>query len=270
MSAASANRPLTGRVALVTGASRGIGAATAHALAASGARVVLAARSGPELDTVARLIDSEQERGTALAVVTDIVDDAAVGQLVRRSVEVFGRLDIVIANAAGKGHRPTPLAEVTAEEFDAAIATNVRGTFLTLKHSIPAMLDSGGGSVVVVSSTAGAQGVAGLTGYATSKHAIVGLARTAALDYAALGIRVNVLAPGPIHTDNLERAGEQARQVVAASVPMRQIGTPDHVAASAVWLCTDAASFITGAVLPVDGGRLAGSPAYAQPAPARA
>lgn len=260
MNATTTGRPLTGRVALVTGASRGIGAATAHALAGAGARVVLAARSGPELDLVASRIDSEQTSGTALAVPTDISDEAAVGRLVDRCAESFGRLDIVIANAAGKGHRPAPLADVTADEFDSAIATNLRGTFLTLKHTIPVILDTGGGSVIVMSSTAGSQGVAGLTGYATSKHGLVGLARTAALDYAALGIRVNVLAPGPIHTDNLEQAGEQARQAAAAGVPIGRIGKPDEVAAFAVWLCTDAAAFITGAVLPVDGGRLAGSP----------
>lgn len=149
---------------------------------------------------------------------------------------------------------------MSVDEFDSAIATNLRGTFLTLKHTIPLMLDTGGGSVIVMGSTAGAQGVGGLTGYATSKHGLVGLARTAALDYAALGIRVNVLAPGPIHTDNLERAGEQARQAVAAAVRLGRIGEPDDVAAFAVWLCTDAAAFITGAVLPIDGGRLAGSP----------
>jgi NAD(P)-dependent dehydrogenase (short-subunit alcohol dehydrogenase family) len=260
MNVSSSHRPLTGQVAIVTGASRGIGAATAHALAAAGARVVLAARTESDLDPVAERINGEQQSGTALAVRADIADDASVGALVDRCVEAFGRLDIVIANAAGKGHRPTPMAEVTTDEFDSAIATNLRGTFLTLKHTIPVMLDTGGGSIIVMGSTAGSQGVGGLTGYATSKHGLIGLARTAALDYAALGVRVNVLAPGPIHTDNLERAGEQARQDAAAAIPAGRIGVPSNVADAAVWLCTDAATFITGAVLPIDGGKLAGSP----------
>ncbi|QKW33004.1 glucose 1-dehydrogenase [Actinomadura sp. NAK00032] len=265
----SSERLLDGRVAIVTGASRGIGRATARALHEAGAAVVLAARDGAALAELAAEIDAAG--GRALAVPTDVTDPEAVERLVQRAVGEFGRLDAAVNNAAGGGHPPTPLAEVAVADFDSALAVTLRGVFLCMKHQIPAMLDTGGGAIVNMSSTAGLQAVGGLAGYVSSKFGLVGLTRTAALDYAEAGVRVNALAPGPIHTEQLERAGEQAREMAGRAMPMRRIGRPEEVAAAAVWLCSDAASFITGATLPIDGGKLAGmAPFGSRPASAPA
>ncbi|MFF7245731.1 SDR family NAD(P)-dependent oxidoreductase [Embleya sp. NPDC008237] len=257
-------QPLDGRVAIVTGASRGIGAATARALHRAGAAVVLAARDADALHASAAEI--EAAGGRALAVPTDVTDPAAVEHLVDATLDRFGRLDAAVNNAAGGGHPPTPLADVQIADFDSALAVNLRGVFLAMKYEIPAMLDRGAGAIVNMSSTAGLQAVGGLTGYVSAKFGLIGLTRTAALDYADAGIRVNALAPGPIHTEQLEAAGEQARQAAAQAMPMRRIGLPEEVAAAVVWLCSDASSFITGATLPIDGGKLAGSPPFRRPA----
>lgn len=255
---------LHGRVAIVTGASRGIGAATARALGEAGASLALAARDERALDRLATEI--RQDGGSALAVPTDIGDPDAIERLVARTVGEFGRLDIAFNNAAGGGHRPAPLTEVALEDFDSALAINLRGTFLCLKHEIAAMLGSGG-AIVNMSSTAGLEAVGGLAAYVSTKHAIIGLTKTAALDYAAHGIRVNAVAPGPILTEQLERAGERAQQGAAQALPIRRIGSPAEVARTVVWLCSDASSFITGATIPIDGGKLAGMAPFAGPPP---
>jgi NAD(P)-dependent dehydrogenase (short-subunit alcohol dehydrogenase family) len=181
-----------------------------------------------------------------------------VEQLIARTVDVCGRLDVAFNNAAGGGHLPTPLAEVAVEDYDSALAISLRGVFLSMKYEIPAMLDAGGGAIVNMSSTAGLEAVGGLGGYVSSKHGVVGLTKSAALDYAEQGIRINAVAPGPILTDRLEQAGEEAQRQAGLAMPMRRIGQPEEVASAVVWLCSDAASFITGATLPIDGGKLAG------------
>jgi NAD(P)-dependent dehydrogenase (short-subunit alcohol dehydrogenase family) len=256
---------LNGRVAIVTGASRGIGAATAHALAAAGASVVLAARDLNALTELAAGIIATG--GTALAVPTDIGDPASVATMVARAVEEFGRLDIAFNNAAGGGHPPTPLADVAIEDFDSALAVNLRGTFLCLKYEIDAMLAHESGVIVNMASTAGLQAVGGLAGYVSSKHGIIGLTKVAALDYAARGIRVNAVAPGPVLTEQLQRAGNLAQQAAAQAMPMQRVGMPHEIAATVTWLCTDAASFITGATIPIDGGKLAGMAPFARQRP---
>ncbi|MGC0415855.1 SDR family NAD(P)-dependent oxidoreductase [Embleya sp. AB8] len=258
----SVQQSLAGRVAIVTGASRGIGAATARALHAEGATVVLAARDADALTALAADLDAGGAGGRALAVPTDVTDPVAVQRLVATTVERFGRLDAAVNNAAGGGHPPTPLADVDVAAFDSALAVNLRGVFLAMKYEIPAMLSGGGGAIVNMSSTAGLQAVGGLAGYVTSKFGLIGLTRTAALDYADAGIRVNALAPGPIHTERLEAAGPAGRQAAAQAMPMRRIGLPEEVAAAVVWLCSDAASFITGTTLSIDGGQLAGTPPF--------
>jgi NAD(P)-dependent dehydrogenase (short-subunit alcohol dehydrogenase family) len=151
---------------------------------------------------------------------------------------------------------------VPLDAFDSALAVTLRGVFVCLKHEIPAMLRSGGGAIVNMSSTAGLEAVAGLAAYVSSKHALEGLTKVAALDYAERGVRVNALAPGPILTDQLARAGPAARQAAASAMPMRRIGQPDEVAAAVVWLCSDAAGFVTGTTLVIDGGKLAGAPPF--------
>ncbi|MCW2969419.1 MAG: family NAD(P)-dependent oxidoreductase [Solirubrobacterales bacterium] len=261
------NGTLTDQVALVTGASRGIGAATARAFAQAGAAVALAARDEARLDDLAAQITAGG--GTAVSIPTDIGDPEDVERMVSRTLDAFGRLDIAFNNAAGGGHPPTPLTDVALEDFDSALAINLRGTFLCLKHEIAAMLDSGGGAIVNMTSTAGLEAVGGLAAYVSTKHGIVGLTKVAALEYAARGIRVNAVAPGPILTEQLERAGASARQAAAQAMPMKRVGRPEEVAATVTWLCGDGASFITGATIPIDGGKLAGMAPFARQAPAR-
>jgi NAD(P)-dependent dehydrogenase (short-subunit alcohol dehydrogenase family) len=246
---------LDGKVALVAGASRGIGAVTARAFAQAGAAVVLAARDKDALESVAEGIRAEG--GKALAVPTDVGDPASVEQLVQQAERTFGQLDAAFNNATD-GPMPAPLAELDPEGFDRAIRTNIRGTFLGMKYEIPAMLRAGGGAIVNMASLAGLQGVANLAGYAAGKAGIIALTKVAALDYADQGIRVNVVAPGPILTHHLEAAGEEAQRLAGLSTPMRRVGRPDEVAATVVWLCSDQSSFVTGATLPIDGGQYAG------------
>jgi NAD(P)-dependent dehydrogenase (short-subunit alcohol dehydrogenase family) len=247
--------PMRGRVALVAGASKGIGAATAEAFAAAGAAVVLAARDIEALTAVADRIKGNG--GQALAVRTDVSDADSQRNLIDQTLAAFGRLDAAFNNATD-GPRPAPLADIDPAEFDRGIATNIRGTFLGLKFQIPAMLRTGGGTIVNMASRAGLTGVASLAAYVAGKAGIIGLTQVAALDYADQGIRVNALAPGTILTHNLEAAGEQAQRGAAAATPMGRIGTATEVADTVLWLCSDQASFITGIVVPIDGGQNAG------------
>jgi NAD(P)-dependent dehydrogenase (short-subunit alcohol dehydrogenase family) len=248
---------LQDKVAIITGASRGIGAAAAHAFAQAGASVVLAARDEQALDAVAQNI--RLDGGQVLVVPTDVGDYDSVEHLIQETLAAYGRLDAAFNNA-GANQMPTPLADVSVVEFDRVVQVNLRGVFLAMKHEIPAMLASGGGAIVNVSSTAGLDGVRGIASYVATKHGIIGLTRSAALDYAQQNIRVNAVAPGPIDTYRLEHVPDEARQRVADAVPMHRLGQPEEVAAAAAWLCSELASFVTGAIIPVDGGRLAGAP----------
>jgi NAD(P)-dependent dehydrogenase (short-subunit alcohol dehydrogenase family) len=248
--------PMYRRVALVVGASKGIGAATAEAFAAAGAAVVLAARDTAALASVADGI--EKRGGRALAVRADVTDVDSVRNLVDRTVATFGRLDAAFNNATD-GPRPAPLADIDPDEFDRGIHTNVRGTFLGMKFQIPAMLRSGGGAIVNMASTAGVSGTANLAAYVAGKAGIIGLTKVAALDYADRGIRVNVVAPGPILTHHLAAAGPQAQRLAGQSTPMRRIGSAIEVANVVLWLCSPQSSFVTGAVIPIDGGQSAGN-----------
>jgi NAD(P)-dependent dehydrogenase (short-subunit alcohol dehydrogenase family) len=244
-----------GKVALVVGASRGIGAVTARAFARAGAAVTLAARDQQALEQVADAIRADG--GQALVARTDVTDPASVERLVRQTVDTFGRLDAAFNNATD-GPLPTPLAEIDPEDFDLAIRSNIRGTFLGMKYQIPAMLRSGGGAIVNMASLAGIQGVANLAGYVAGKAGIIGLTKVAALDYADQGVRVNVVAPGPILTYHLEQAGEEAQRLAGQSTPMRRVGQAEEVAATVLWLCSDQSSFVTGVTVPIDGGQSAG------------
>jgi len=247
---------LAGKVTLVVGASRGIGAATARAFADAGAAVVLAARDAHALENVANAI--QETGGRALAIPTDVSDPEAVARLVARTLKAYGRLDAAFNNAAGGGRPPTPLAEIPVEDYDSALAINLRGVFLAMKYEIPAMLQSGGGAIVNMSSTAGLSGVRGMSAYVASKHGVIGLTKTAALDYAERNIRVNAIAPGPILSDRIKALNEESRSYIAQTVPMRRLGLPEEVAELVVWLCSDQAAFMTGATLTIDGGRLSG------------
>ncbi|WP_329572645.1 SDR family NAD(P)-dependent oxidoreductase [Kitasatospora sp. NBC_01266] len=244
-----------GRVALVAGASRGIGAGTARAFAREGAAVVLAARDGQALESLAARIRAEG--GRAIAVPTDVGDAAAMERLVATTLDTYGRLDAAFNNATD-GSSLAPLAEIDPEDFDRAIRTNIRGTFLGMKYQIAAMPHGSGGAIVNMASIAGLHGVAGLAGYTAGKAGIIALTRVAALEYADQGIRVNAVAPGPILTHRLEAAGERAQLLAAEATPMRRVGRVAEVSAAVLWLCSDQASFVTGAVLPIDGGQFAG------------
>ncbi len=252
----TADQPMRGRVALVAGASKGIGAVTAEAFAAAGAAVVLGARDTAALEAVASGIRSRG--GQALAVGLDVTDSGSMRRVVEATLDRFGRLDAAFNNASA-GPLPAPLADIDPGEFDLGIATNIRGTFLGMKFQIPAMLRSGGGAIVNMASIAGLNGTANLAAYVAGKAGIIGLTKVAALDYADQGIRVNVVAPGPILTYHLEAAGPQAQRGAAQSTPMRRVGSPAEVAQAVLWLCSDQSSFITGTVMPIDGGQAAGN-----------
>jgi NAD(P)-dependent dehydrogenase (short-subunit alcohol dehydrogenase family) len=253
---------MAGKVVLVVGASRGIGAEIATAMADAGAHVVLAARDGNALAQRVQAITAAG--GTALALPVDVVKEESVVSLLGEVRRRFGRLDAAVNNFAGGGRPPAPLVEWTSAEFDSALAVDLRGVFLALKYELELMLEGGaGGAIVNMSSTAGEQGVSGLSGYVAGKFGVGGLTRVAALDYAGNGIRVNAIAPGPILTDHLAAAGPVAQKMAAAAVPLGRVGTVQDVAAAAVWLCSEQSSFVTGTVLAVDGGRLAGTPSFA-------
>jgi NAD(P)-dependent dehydrogenase (short-subunit alcohol dehydrogenase family) len=243
------------RVALVAGASRGIGAEAAKVFARAGYAVVLGAR---DADALMRVVDEiKAEGGRAVAAKTDVGDVESMRALVELAVERYGRLDAAFNNATD-GPMPAPLADIDPDEFDLGIRVNVRGTFLGMKFEIPAMLATGGGAIVNMASVAGLRAMTNLGAYVTGKAGIIALTETAALDYADRGVRVNVVAPGPILTHHLQDAGATAQRMAAASVPMGRVGTTQEVADTVLWLCSDLSSFITGATIPIDGGQLAG------------
>ena len=244
-----------GPVALVAGASRGIGADAAKVFARAGYAVVLGARDAAAL---ARVVDEiETQGGRAVATKTDVGDVDSMRALVELALDQYGRLDAAFNNATD-GPMPAPLADIDPDEFDLGIRVNVRGTFLGMKFEIPAMLATGGGAIVNMASVAGLRAMTNLGAYVTGKAGIIALTETAALDYADHGIRVNVVAPGPILTHHLQRAGADAQHMAAASVPMGRVGTTREVADTVLWLCSEKSSFITGATIPIDGGQLAG------------
>lgn len=247
----------SGRVALVTGGTSGIGLATARAFARAGARVAVAARDeGAGLRACAAL---EQEGAPALFVQTDVRDEASVKRAVERTMDRFGRLDCA-ANCAGVGGDMARLEDTDQAVWDSVMATNARGVWLSMRHEIPAMLASGGGAIVNMSSIYGVAGKPAHHAYVASKHAVVGMTRSVALELATRGIRVNALCAGVTRTRSMQQAEALAPELVQALVaehPMARMATEDEIAGAALWLCSDAAAYVTGAPLPVDGGFLA-------------
>lgn len=244
------------RVALITGASSDIGAAAARAFSQAGYAVALAARRIDALRDLAA--DIASNGGHALAIATDVTRPTDVERMIALTVEAYGGVDAAFNNAGG-GARPTPLADLDFTTFENALRVNVHGTFLCLAAQIKAMLTRGGGAIVNMSSTAGLQGVAGLSPYCAGKHAVIGMSKAAALDYADKNIRVNVVAPGPIATQRID-GNERVR--IGQYVPVKRIGEPIEVASLVRWLCSADSQFVTGAVIPIDGGRLAGTPSF--------
>src|ERR1700727_2124331 len=254
--AESGGQDMYGRVALVAGASKGIGAATAEAFAAAGAAVVLGSRDSAALETVADRIRSRG--GRALTPSLAVTDADSMRGLVDQALSTFGRLDAAFNNASA-GPMPAPLADIDPAEFDLGIATNIRGTFLGMKFQIPAILASGGGAIVNMASLAGLTGVANLAAYVAGKAGGIGLTKVAALDYADQGVRVNVVAPGPILTHHLLAAGPEAQRQAGQSTPMHRTGSAAEVADVVLWLGAPQSSFVTGTVIPGDGGQSAGN-----------
>jgi NAD(P)-dependent dehydrogenase (short-subunit alcohol dehydrogenase family) len=247
-------KTLAGKVALVTGGTSGIGKATAIAFAAAGAKVVFSGRREEEGEDTANLI--RQSGAECLFVRSDVSSQTDVQALIEKTVEHYGRLDCAFNNAGIES--PTkPLHEQSVEDFDKLMAINVRGLFLCMKYQIQQMLTQGSGVIINNSSMGGIIAFAGVSAYIASKHAVMGLTRAAALDYAKQGIRINAVNPGIIATEIMNRisaAGSTTLEQFASIVPMGRLGQPEEIAATVVFLCSDAASYITGQSLLVDGG----------------
>lgn len=248
------NSSFTGKVAIVTGAAEGMGFSTAKAFAEAGASVVLA---DVQADLVHASAETLTNAGlTAMAVVCDVSREDQVEAMVRKTMESYGRLDAAYNNA-GMQTPQVPAADMSYEDYDRTMAVNLRGVFNCMKFEIPVMLKNGGGAVVNCSSQGGVTGFPGQAAYIASKHGIIGLTRTAALDYAQKGVRVNAVCPGVIHTpmaDRLIGGNKEVEAAIKEMVPMGRMGTGEEIASAVLWLCSSGASFVTGHALIVDGG----------------
>lgn len=247
-------KPFAGKVALVTGGGSGIGRRTANAFSDEGAKVVVAdidreSGMGAVNEIIAR-------GGEALFIRADVSKSKEVEEMVSQIKKVYGRLDFAFNNAGiVVKEKADSIDKYDEDDWDAVINTNLKGVWLCMKYEIPLMLQSGGGSIVNTSSIAGVIGLRKVPAYVASKHGVVGLTKAAALEYAKKGIRVNAISPGTVHT---RLVGERVPPSITARHPIGRIGTPDEIAASVIWLCSDASSFVTGHALVMDGGRTAG------------
>ena len=248
---------IRGKIALVTGGGSGIGQATALTLAREGARVIVAdvlVEGGEE--TVRRIKKAD---GEAIFVKTDVSKAAEVEILIKKIIETYDRLDCAVNNAGIEGEQ-APTSEYAEENWDRLINVNLKGVWLCMKYEIPQMLKQGGGAIVNMASVAGLVGFQNLPAYVASKHGIIGLTKTAALEYAKNGIRINAVCPGVIRTAMVDRilgGDPEAEASFVALEPIGRLGAPEEIAEAVVWLCSDAASFVTGHPMVVDGGLVA-------------
>jgi NAD(P)-dependent dehydrogenase (short-subunit alcohol dehydrogenase family) len=244
-------------VVLITGALTGIGRATALAFAREGARVVVSGRhdeEGKKLAAEMRKLGAEAE-----FVRADVRREEDVRNLIDKTVERFGRLDVAVNNAGTEG-TPGPITEQTAESFAATFDTNVLGTLLSMKHELRIMLPQRGGSIVNVSSAYGSIGAAGASVYVASKHAVEGMTKSAALEVAGTGVRVNVVAPGTTDTGMLTRftSTDKIKAALVSTVPVKRLATSEEIAHVIAFVASENASYMTGSSIPVDGGMIAG------------
>ena len=242
----------------MTGAAGGIGRAAALAFAREGASVAVSDVSEQNVRETARII--EESGGRALAVGCDVTRTEDVKAALGKTVDAFGRLDVAFNNA-GVENEVKPMAEVTEEEWDRILAVNLRGVFLCMKYEVPLMLEQGG-AIVNTSSGAGVKGFPGGAAYVAAKHGVVGLSKSAALDYAAFNVRINAICnaicPRIVDTEMMRRFSggtPEGRAAVISQEPIGRMGTPEEIASAVLWLCSDAASFATGHAMVVDGGQ---------------
>ena len=247
---------LSGAVVLITGALSGIGRATAFAFASEGSRLVVSGRR--QQDGLALAEELHSTGAEAEFIYADVRRDEDLMHLIEQTVAKFGRLDIAVNNAGTEG-KPGPVTDQTLETYAATFETNVLGVLLSMKHELLAMKAQGHGNIINVSSTLGIQGGAGASVYSASKHAVEGLTKSAALEVAATGIRINAVAPGPIDTDMLTRFAGNAdsKGRTKAKVPVQRFGRPEEVANAIVFLASDKAPFLTGQSVVIDGGKTA-------------
>jgi len=253
--AANQNGSYAGKVAFVTGAGSGIGRATALAFAREGASVVVSDISERGNQETVRMIEELDER--ALAVRCDVTRTGDVKAALDRTVETFGRLDVAFNNA-GVEQEEAATAQLAEEVWDRVIDIDLRGVFLCMKHEIPLVLEQGGGAIVNTSSGAGVKGFPMGAAYVAAKHGVIGLTRSAALDYAQANIRINAVCPGIIETQMMDRVtGDtpEGRQQVISQEPIGRMGKPEEIAEAVLWLCSEAASFVVGHAMVVDGGQ---------------
>ena len=240
-----------GKVALVTGGGRGIGREAAIALAKANAKLVIGSRNDSEGEELARSLVSDGYQ--AVYQKTDVTDPQQVEALVNTAVETYGRLDVAFNNA-GIHTDMGPLHELSSESCSEVLNTNVTGVFNAMKFEIREMLKSGQGAIVNTTSILGLRGLPNLSTYVASKHAVIGLTRSAALDYAQKNIRINAIAPGPIETDMLRSVSGGDLSKFNPAVPMGRIGQPQEIADAVLWLLYEGNQYLTGEVLSVDGG----------------
>ena len=251
MSRSEAAADMQGRVAIVTGGGSGLGRACALGFGAAGASVLVADVDGDGGAETVALVD-----GPAEFLRVDVTRPDEVEGMVAHAVETFGRLDFAVNNAGMTG-KSAPTVDYTLDDWNRAIGLNLTGVFLCLKYEIPAMLATGGGAIVNMASGAGLVGFPGLPAYVASKHGVVGLTKAAALEYVKAGVRINAVCPGSTRTPMLEGfmgGNEAIEHAMTAGVPLGRLGRPEEIAAAVVWLCSDAASFVVGHAMAVDGG----------------
>lgn len=249
------NKRFEGKVAFVTGAGSGIGRAAALAFAREGANVVVADISDKGNQETARMVEELGAR--SLAVRCNVTQAGDIQAALDKTIDAFGRLDFAFNNA-GIEYAIKPAADVDEEEWKRIIDIDLSGIFLCMKYEIPLILKQGGGAIVNTSSGAGVRGFKGGAAYCAAKHGIIGLTRAAALDYAASNIRINAVCPGIINTPMMDRFSggtSEGRQAVIAQEPVGRMGTPEEIGAAVIWLCSDAAAFVIGHALVVDGGQ---------------